>query len=82
MTHFVLSVGAGGVGAKFVSRRPPVQPVDPLMTFKAMAGIHWEALKMLLKGIRYLGRQPASTSAIAPVSAAMSSSEATNAGVK
>lgn len=29
---------------------------DPLMTFKVIAGIHWEALKMWLKGVRYLGR--------------------------
>lgn len=32
--------------------------VDPLMTFKVIAGIHWEALKMWLKGVRYLGRRP------------------------
>lgn len=29
---------------------------DPLMTLKVIAGIHWEALKMWLKGVRYLGR--------------------------
>lgn len=29
---------------------------DPLMTFKVIAGIHWEALKMWLKGVRYVGR--------------------------
>lgn len=29
---------------------------NPLMTVGVIAGIHWEALKMLLKGIRYLGR--------------------------
>lgn len=29
---------------------------NPLMTFKVIAGIHWEAFKMLLKGIRFLGR--------------------------
>jgi hypothetical protein len=29
---------------------------DPLMTFKAIAGIHWEAFKMMLKGIPFLGR--------------------------
>lgn len=28
----------------------------PLMTFKVIAGIHWEAVKMSLKGVRYLGR--------------------------
>jgi DUF1365 family protein len=32
---------------------------DPLMTFKAIAGIHWEALKMALKGIPFLGRRKA-----------------------
>lgn len=30
---------------------------NPLMTFKVIAGIHWEALLMLLKGVRYLGRK-------------------------
>ena len=29
---------------------------NPLMTFTVIAGIHWEALKMWLKGVRYLGR--------------------------
>jgi DUF1365 family protein len=29
---------------------------NPLMTLKVIAGIHWEALKMWLKGVRYLGR--------------------------
>ena len=29
---------------------------DPLMTVKVIAGIHWEALKMWVKGVRYLGR--------------------------
>jgi DUF1365 family protein len=29
---------------------------NPLMTFKVIAGIHWEALKMVMKGVRYLGR--------------------------
>ncbi len=29
---------------------------NPLMTLKVIAGIHWEALKMLTKGVRYLGR--------------------------
>lgn len=32
---------------------------NPLMTLKVIAGIHWEALKMWLKGIRYLGRRDA-----------------------
>lgn len=30
---------------------------NPLMTFKVIAGIHWEALKMWAKGVRYLGRR-------------------------
>lgn len=29
---------------------------NPLMTFKVIVGIHWEALVMLTKGIRFLGR--------------------------
>lgn len=29
---------------------------NPLMTFMVIAGIHWEALKMLVKGVRYLGK--------------------------
>lgn len=29
---------------------------NPLMTLKVIAGIHWEALRMWSKGIRYLGR--------------------------
>jgi DUF1365 family protein len=29
---------------------------NPLMTLKIIAGIHWEALKMWAKGVRYLGR--------------------------
>ncbi len=30
---------------------------NPLMTFKVIAGIHWEALRMWLKGVRFLGRR-------------------------
>jgi len=30
---------------------------NPLMTFKVVAGIHWEALQMWLKGVRFLGRR-------------------------
>ncbi|HVV33198.1 MAG TPA: DUF1365 family protein [Vitreimonas sp.] len=29
---------------------------NPLMTLKVIAGIHWEALKMCVKGVPYLGR--------------------------
>jgi DUF1365 family protein len=29
---------------------------NPLMTLKVIVGIHWEALRMWLKGVRYLGR--------------------------
>jgi DUF1365 family protein len=29
---------------------------NPLMTVAVIAGIHWEALKMWVKGVRYLGR--------------------------
>lgn len=32
---------------------------DPLMTVKVIVGIHWEALKMWVKGVRYLGRPQA-----------------------
>ena len=30
---------------------------NPLLTLKVIAGIHWEALRMWLKGVRYLGRR-------------------------
>ncbi|MBP6690417.1 MAG: DUF1365 domain-containing protein [Hyphomonadaceae bacterium] len=30
---------------------------NPLMTLKVIAGIHWEALLMWLKGVRFLGRR-------------------------
>lgn len=30
---------------------------NPLMTLAVIAGIHWEALKMWTKGVRYLGRR-------------------------
>ena len=33
----------------------------PLMTLKVTAAIHWEALKLLLKGVPYLVRKPAVT---------------------
>jgi DUF1365 family protein len=39
---------------------------NPLMTVAVIAGIHWEALKMWAKGVRYLGRRtmPARTAAV------------------
>jgi DUF1365 family protein len=33
----------------------------PLMTLKVTAAIHWEALKLLLKGMPYLVRKPAAS---------------------
>ncbi len=33
-----------------------VWAANPLMTFKVIAGIHWEAIVMLAKGVRFLGR--------------------------
>lgn len=36
---------------------------NPLMTVKVIAGIHWEALRMWLKGVRYLGRRGVQTKA-------------------
>lgn len=38
---------------------------NPVMTFKVIAGIHWEAVKMWLKGVRYLGRGPSRPAGIA-----------------
>lgn len=37
---------------------------NPLMTIKVIVGIHWEALKMLVKGIPYLGRPNARKPAV------------------
>lgn len=50
--------------ARFTGQRRPLSDAallkafagDPLMTLKAIVGIHWEALKMWAKGVRYLGR--------------------------
>lgn len=46
---------------------------NPLMTFAVIAGIHWEALKMWLKGVRYLGRarpsEPITPAATRPIAA-------------
>jgi len=40
---------------------------NPAITFAVIAGIHWEALKMWTKGVRYLGRaRPAAISRSAP----------------
>lgn len=39
---------------------------NPAMTLAVIAGIHWEALKMWLKGVRYLGRARPSPDPIAP----------------
>jgi DUF1365 family protein len=57
--------------AQFVGKREDISDAalmrafvrDPLMTFKAIAGIHWEALKMTLKGIPFLGRSKAKPNA-------------------
>lgn len=35
---------------------------NPLMTLKVILGIHWEALRLLMKGVRYLGRSGAAGS--------------------
>jgi hypothetical protein len=37
---------------------------NPLMTFKVIVGIHWEALKMWAKGVRFLGRRGAHAGAL------------------
>lgn len=51
--------------ASFAGERRPLTEANllrafagnPLMTFTAIAGIHWEAVKLLLKGVPYLGRR-------------------------
>lgn len=43
---------------------------NPLMTLKVIAGIHWEALRMWLKGVRYLGRRGQSPRRVAETKAA------------
>lgn len=51
--------------ASFSGRRRPLSDLtllrawagNPLMTFKVIAGIHWEALQMWLKGVRFIGRR-------------------------
>lgn len=47
----------------------------PLMTLKIMAGIHFEALKLFMKGIRYIARTPAKEHA--PISATTSRGQPT-----
>lgn len=50
--------------ASFAGKRRPLTDDEilrawlgnPLMTLKVIFGIHWEALKMMAKGVRYLGR--------------------------
>ncbi|MEJ0061156.1 MAG: DUF1365 family protein [Terricaulis sp.] len=62
-----MTVKRGGeavLTASFAGKRQPLTDralvaaflSDPLMTFKAIAGIHWEAVKMLAKGVPFLGR--------------------------
>lgn len=56
--------------ASFAGKRRPLTDAalfrawltNPLMTFTVIAGIHWEALKMMLKGVRFLGRNGAHAS--------------------
>jgi len=53
--------------ASFAGRRRPLTDAQlarafvthPLLSWKVMAGIHWEALKVMLKGARYRDRGPA-----------------------
>lgn len=53
--------------ASFAGRRRPLTDgqllqafvTHPLLTWKVTAGIHWEALKMMVKGARYRHRGPA-----------------------
>jgi DUF1365 family protein len=40
---------------------------NPLMTLAVIAGIHWEALKMWMKGVRYLGRRGQGAPLPAPI---------------
>jgi DUF1365 family protein len=54
----------------------------PLLTLKVIAGIHWEALKLLIKGLRlytHPARQPGSTPAVPPSAAAAASASAASA---
>jgi hypothetical protein len=49
---------------------------NPLMTLKVITGIHWEALKMWVKGVRYLGRD-----AVPPASSGRAAHESEHQGV-
>ncbi len=40
----------------------------PLLTLKVVAGIHWEALRLLLKGVRFRSRPPAPRHAVTLIS--------------
>jgi DUF1365 family protein len=54
------------LSTSFTGRRRPLTDAallaawlgHPLLTVKVMLGIHWEALKLLLKGVGYRGRPP------------------------
>lgn len=61
----LLSASFSGRARPFTNRDLAAELVRmPLMTFKVMAGIHWEALKLWLKGARFhpRGTPPASVS--------------------
>ena len=54
------------ITASFAARRHPLTDsailkavfAHPLMTLMVVAGIHWEALKLFLKGVRLVPRPP------------------------
>ncbi|MFN3668314.1 MAG: DUF1365 domain-containing protein [Brevundimonas sp.] len=60
--------------ASFAGRRRPLTDAQllrafvthPLLTWKVTLGIHWEALKMMLKGARYRHRGAPPTQAVTP----------------
>lgn len=64
--------GDTALTASFAGQRRPLSDAallrawagNPLMTLTVIAGIHWEALKMLFKGIRFLGRPGARSTEI------------------
>ena len=61
----------------FTGRRQPLTDAallrawagHPLLTLKVVAGIHWEALKLILKGVRFHVRPPAPRNAATVVAA-------------